>query len=108
MGEIHSAKVAALSSGSVLILLLCLVAACIKFPKLHECSKVCIVKLIPTKAHRSYLKKKLNRKKKVLATNLSLIETAQAIENQEIVLKIVFILEKVFIETMHYNFKVRN
>ena len=59
-GEIHLAKVAALSGGSVLILLFCLVAAFIKFPKLHECSKACIVKLIPTKAHRSNLKKKLN------------------------------------------------
>ena len=54
------------------------------FPNFQEFYNACIVKLIPTKAHKSYLKKKLNRKNKVLVTNLSLIETAQSNENQEI------------------------
>ena len=54
------------------------------FPNFQECYNACIVKLIPTKAHISYLKKKLNRKNKVLVTNLSLIVTAQSNENQEI------------------------
>ena len=40
--------------------------------------------MILTKVHRSYLKKKLHQKKKVLQTNLSMIETAQSIENQEL------------------------
>ena len=40
--------------------------------------------MIPTQAHKSYLKKKLHRKKKVLQTNLSMLETAQSIDHQEL------------------------
>ena len=83
-GEIHVAKVAATLGGTCLIIFLCLVGACIKFPKMRECFKTCLVKMISTQAHKSYLKKKLHRKKKVLQTNLSMLETAQSIDHQEL------------------------
>ena len=41
------------------------------------------MKLIPTQAHKNYLKKKLRRKKKVLQTNLNMLETAQSLEHKE-------------------------
>ena len=73
-GEVHIAKVAGLSGGTCLIIFICLVGACIKFPKMRECFKTCLVKMIPSQLHR---------KKKVLQTNLSMLETAQELEKAQ-------------------------
>jgi hypothetical protein len=63
--------------------LICIAGACMKFQKFRECFKTCVVKMIPTQAHKNYLKKKLRRKKKVLQTNLNMLETAQSLEHKE-------------------------
>jgi hypothetical protein len=81
-GEIDVAKVAAISGSTVVLILICIVGACLKFEKLRNCCKSCIVKSIPTKAHTNYLKKKLRRKKKILAKNMSMLETAQSLESK--------------------------
>ena len=78
-GEPNLGKIVAISTGSVVIFLLCILAACIYFPRFREYAKAFFIKIIPN----NYLRKKLNKKKKQLATNLSLIEQAQAIEECE-------------------------
>ena len=52
-GEIHLGKVTAILTGSVLIFILCVMSAYIKFRRLCECAKACFIKIIPTKAHTS-------------------------------------------------------
>jgi hypothetical protein len=81
-GNVDIAKVAAITGSTVLIILVCIMAACLKFERLRDCCKSCIIKCIPTKVHTSYLRKKLTRKKKILATNMSMLETAQSLENK--------------------------
>ena len=83
-GEPHIAKITALSSSFIGLILICCCVTCYKWDRYRNFFTAILKKCIPSQARQKYFKKKFERKKKNLDFFLNMLELTSKLEDWEL------------------------